>query len=171
MNPECPLRYKISNWRQLQHCKSNNSIHLKIGVSDYINNDKLCGLKISVEHSDFGTLFATVIGARGSLVTHFCGDDCYITNDLSKDAILAELRKFGFYVTYDQEVNLPTDQLEYLMTLRELKYDKLRILTVVNPDTKQAINYVVAFQVDPLGDWLNAAYEPTESEFTKALIS
>lgn len=165
MNPECPLRYKISNWHQLSKCKSNNSRDLEIIVSDYINNDKLTGLRISVIHKNLGVLFATVLDADGLIVTHI--DE--ISDNLSNATILKELQRYGFLITYDESFNLPSAQIEYLITLQALGFDKLRILTVVNHHSNQAVNKVVAFQVNPLGDWLNNAYDPSESEFLAAL--
>lgn len=165
MNPECPLRYSISDWRQLSKCKSNNSRELSITVTDYFNNDMIQGLKISVDHRIYGTLFATVLDATGLIVT----PTNELTNNLPNATILAELAKFGFFVTFDEELNLSKDQIRYLITIRRLDYDKLRLLTVVNPSTQTAVTKVVAFQVDPLGDWLNNAYEPSEKEFLSAL--
>ncbi len=171
MNRACPLRYRISSWRQLPNCKSNNSRDLHIKVADYFNNTKFRGFRISVEHSEFGTLFACVLDARGDIVTE---KDDYGKTELSTETILSELEKYGFFITYNQKFHLGSEQLEYLFTLKNLGYDKLRI---VNVDTKSTTDTdlwspkVVAFQVDPLGDWLNNAYSPSAKEFTEALIA
>lgn len=171
MNRQCPLRYSISSWRQLPNCKSNNSRHLSIRVSDYFNDIHLRGFKISVEHEKFGTLFACMLDARGDIITE--AHD-YGKTELSTETILAELKKFGFYIIYNQKLHLGSEQLEYLFTLKNLGYDKLRIVNVHDASTKDSDFWgpkVVAFQVDPLGDWLNNAYSPSASEFTEALVS
>lgn len=117
-----------------------------------------------------GTMFACVLHARGTMITEA---DEYGKKELSVDAILAELEKFGFLITYAPNERLSGGQLEYLMTLRNLGYDKIRILNIWNsPNGAQEWRpKVVAFQSDPLGDWLNNAYSPHEKEFTKALVN
>lgn len=163
------LRYKISSWRQLPQCLSNNSRHLRIHVVDLFNNDTLRGFKISLEHEQFGIIFACVIHARGDIVSD---ESSYGKFDLSTEVILKELEKYGYLITYEPNKNLSSSQLEYLMTLKGLGYDKIRILNVwTAPDgAKNFSPKVVAFQSNPLGDWLNNAYAPPESEFLKALL-
>lgn len=164
-----PLRFKISSWRQLVGCVSNNNCDLHIHVTDFYNNDILRGFRISVDHDSFGTVFACVLQARGTMITETAE---YGESELSADSIIAELAKYGFLVTYAPNENLSSGQLEYLMTLKNLGYDKIRI---INPWTsangeKEFEPKVVAFQSSPLGDWLNNAYSPYIDEFTKALL-
>ena len=64
-----PLRYNISDWHQAVQCLSNNSEHLHINVSDYVQNDSIRGTKISVIHDMYGTLFAYIVDAVGELVS------------------------------------------------------------------------------------------------------
>ena len=68
-------------------------------------------------------------------------------------------------------MNLSSSQLEYLSTLKFLGYDKIRIMNVykIVNGVKQFDTKVVAFQVDPLGDWLNNAYSVSYSDFASAL--
>ena len=168
MNKHQPLRYRISSWRQLPECRSNNSRDLRIKVTDYFQNYDLTGFKISVEHPKFGTVFAYILNASGTLVTP---SNEYEDGDLSVKTLLAELKKFGFDITYKQELNIGTPQLEYLMTLKNLGYDKIRILSVVKltGNTGKLTPKIVAFQSSVHGDWLNNAYSPKESEFVSAL--
>lgn len=166
MSNQHPLRYKISSWRQLPGCKSNNSKHLRINISDYFNNDAIRGFRISVDHLMYGTLFATVLEARGKIVTE---EDEYGRSELSVEAILGELRKYGFFITYVPNEGLGSDQLEYLMTLDKLGYDKIRIIYVHSIPAEASPTRVVAFQSSVHGDWLNNAYSPSKDEFLSAL--
>lgn len=165
-----PLRYKISSWRQLPECLSNNSRHLKIHLTDFFNNRHLRGFRISVDHDTMGTLFACILHARGDIVTDgYEFEKC----ELSTEEILRELKKFGFLITYHPNQNLPSAQLEYLISLRGLRYDKIRILNVWDLSSagiKEYKTYIVAFMSDPHGDWLNNGYCPSLKEFSKALI-
>lgn len=171
-----PLRYNISSWRQLPNCLSNNSKDLSIHVSDFMNNSCLTGFKISVNHTTMGTLFACVIGARGSLVSRDPEQsllDDPVTTDLSTKDILKELYKFGFHVTYCPRKNLSGDQLQYLITLKGLHFDKLRKLSVwktVNGEKQFSVK-LVAFQSEELYNWLNNGYSPSYTEFSQAVTS
>ena len=170
MNKQQPLRYKISSWRQLVNCKSNNSRDLHISVVDFFNNVKLRGFRISVEHPRFGVLFATVLEARGVLVTD---QDEYGRSELFVEAILSDLEKYGFLITSAPEENVSSGQLEYLMTLNKLSFDKLRIVHAWDTGVgeMQWHPMIVAFQSDPLGNWLNNAYSPSKSEIVEALMA
>lgn len=170
MSRGLPLRYKISSWRQLPQCLSNNSSALHIRVTDFINNEFLRGFRISVVHETYGTLFACVLHARGTIITEAAE---YGAKELQISGILAELEKYGFLITYAPNEKLPGGQLEYLATLRHLGYDKIRILNVWSNNvegTKEWAPKVVAFSSKRLGDWLNNAYSPHERELYKALI-
>lgn len=164
-----PLRYKISSWRQLSKCKSNNDPDLRIRVTDFCNNMCLRGFRICLEHPKFGPLFACVLYARGAMITP---SNTYTCSELSPDQILLELAKYGFLITYVPESNLGSEQLEYLMTVNDLGFDKLRLLctwSVVNGTKVFSDVKIVVFKVDPLGDWLNNAYMPSEDEFQQAM--
>lgn len=168
MNNSCPLRYRISDFRQLDKCLSNNSRDLKIVTTTFINDKRLNGLRISVIHSLFGTLFSYVVGAKGSMISK---SDYGPTYELTTGQILEELKKYGFYIEYNPVESLPGNQIQYLMTLQKLHFDKIRILSVW--DTLRGVKefkvYVVAFKADPNGDWLNAGYSPSLKEYTKAV--
>lgn len=166
-NPEYLLRYRISSWRQLPKCRSNNSRDLNIRVSDFINNNVLRGFNIQVYHPKYGVLFATTLEARGVLVTD---DDEYGRTQLSTETILKELHKFGFFITYYPISNLSSAELNYLLVLQQLGYDKLRMIQTAYSANVETSYKVIAFQVDKLTDWLNNMYNPTESEFTQALM-
>lgn len=122
-----PLKYNISDWHQLKDVKSNNSRDLYILVSDLIQNDRLTGLRIQVLHKAFGVLFACILNAQGSIVSEFNNN---MTLELTTKQIIGELKKYGFLVSYNPRNHLPGNQIEYLMTLKGLGYDKLRILNV-----------------------------------------
>ena len=174
---QMPLRYRISSWRQLPQCKSNNSGHLHIRTTDFISNDKLQGFRISVEHDVFGVLFACVLNSRGLMVSSLEAHDVLLEDpiyyELTTDVILQELRKYGFWIDYNPRKALPSGQVEYLMTLRGLKYDKIRVLNVwtAPQGTKQFKIYVVAFRSGKHKYWLNNDYSPSEKEFSKALLA
>ena len=166
---QLPLQYKIKSWRQLPKCLSNNSRDLRIHITDFFNNDLLTGFRISVDHFKMGTLFACVLEGKGSLITDV---EPYSADELSTDAILAELRRYGFLITFAQELGLSGPQIEYLISLDKLGYDKIRVINVWY--IKNHVHYqepkVVAFQSNPLGDWLNNGYSPSFKEFTSALV-
>lgn len=165
-----PLRYNISDWHRLSECKSNNSRLLSIAVSDFINDARLSGIRISIEHQYLGTLFAYVIGAKGDMVDDIDGD---YQIEFTTKQLLTELARYGFYVTYNQRSHLPGTQLDYLMTLSGLGYDKLRILSTykyVN-GIKQFSTKVVVFNVARNPEWLNLEYSPSELELLLALNS
>ena len=170
MSLQEPLQYKISNWNQLPECLSNNSQDVKIHVTNFFNNDVLSGFRIAVVHKTMGTLFSCVLNPHGSLITP--GYE-YHEHELDVEHILEQLKMFGFYITYEAESHLSEAQLNYLRTLDNLGYDKIRVLSVWTADRitglKTFDTKIVAFQADPLGDWLNNGYAPSRSEFVKAL--
>ena len=160
-----PLRYQISSLRQLPKCLSNNSRNLKIEVADFIQNDLLQGLRVSVVHNTLGTLFSYTFHARGRIVS--CGKD-----ELSVYQLLHELSRFGFIVDYDPRPHLSGDQLEYLMTLKGMHMDKLRILSVysVVNGKKHYSSYIVAFNIEQNPKWIQYDYTPSDEEFMKSLV-
>ena len=164
-----PLWYKISDLRQLSGCLSNNSRDLSISVTTFVNDDRLNGLRISIDHKQFGSLFSYVIGAKGRIITTY-GDE--MIPELTVDQILLELMKYGFYVEYIPVDNLPGNQLKYLVTLNELGFDKLRLMNVWNLDKtglKVFKTEVIVFNSKGHDQWLNAGYSASQDEFNKAL--
>lgn len=168
MNPNPPLRYKISSWKQLPKCRSNFSGELKLSVSNLIQDARLTGLRIELTHTTFGVLFACVIDAVGAIV-----DPTVEPPELTPTQILTELAKFGFLIEYDPSAHLPASQISYLITLRGLHYDKLRILRVwrLVDNLEKADVYVVAFNSEANGNWLNNDYSPKRSEYLDALAN
>lgn len=164
-----PLRYNISSWDQLPGCMSNNSRDLHIRVSKILNDSRLSGTVIRVEHDDFGTLFACMVSASGPLLSD---NDVSIVPEMSTSAILSELAKFGFLVTYSPQTHLDGEQLQYLMTLNQLGFEKIRLLNVHMYQKDGRVKdepIVVAFKIEKNGDWLNNGYSPYEAEFLAAL--
>lgn len=165
-----PLRYQISNWKQLPNCKSNNSKQLHLHVTDFIQNNDINGVRITLDHDVYGQLFSYVVNASGSLVSTFDKDIKY---ELTTDDILIQLAKYGFLITFHSWEDLSGDQVQYLMTLQNLHFDKIRLLSVWDAPNgvKEFKLHVVAFQVEQLPDWLNAGYAPSKTEFLAALNS
>lgn len=165
-----PLRYQISNWKQLPNCKSNNSKQLHLHVTDFIQNNDINGVRITLNHDVYGELFSYVVNASGSLVSTFDKD---IEYELTTDDILTQLAKYGFLITFHSWEDLSGDQVQYLMTLQNLHFDKIRLLNVWDAPNgvKEFKLHVVAFQVEQLPDWLNAGYAPPKTEFLDALNS
>lgn len=161
-------RYRIANWHQLCQCKSNSSKKLSIRVADFFNSTRLSGTRISIVDEDFGIVFAYVINAKGDIINP---DENVSQFELDAATILQALNTYGFYVEYLPNRNLSGEQLSYLMTLKNLHYDKIRLLAVW--DTKNGIKefktYVTCFNSELNGDWLNSGYSPSINEFDAAL--
>ena len=165
-----PLQYTIDDWHDLPACRSNNDRQLHIHVADFKNDERLSGVRITVEHEVFGTVFSCIKGARGTIISEKSPE---VISELTTQQILDELEKFGFLVTFAQWKTLPGNQVQYLMTLNTLKFDKIRLLNVWNAPNglKEFKPKVVAFKIKYLPDWLQASYSPSETEFVKAINS
>lgn len=165
-----PLYYRISDFRQLEKCMSNNSRQLHITVSTFVNDSRLNGQRIKVEHDVFGTLFACVTSPKGTLISQ--SDDGTVF-ELTTGQILEELKKFGFNITYSPVEHLSGNMIQFLMDIDKLGYDKIRVLDVWQAPlgVKEFTTYIVAFMVKDHGDWLNAGYSPSYTEMTNALMN
>lgn len=165
-----PLRYEITDWHQLSAAKSNNSRDLSIKVSDLINSKVLTGIRIRIEHSTYGTLFTYVVNAAGAIITEPSSGTVFT---LSNDEILAELAKYGFFITFDEKLHLPPAQINFLQELLSLGYDKLRILNVYENRSliREAKTYIVVFNIKENPNWLDNDYAATTKEFTEALLN
>ena len=150
--------------------KSNNSPRLSISVTDFIQNKEIAGLRICVEHEKFGPMFTCVLKAHGSIVT--CPGNSYY-HEFTVDDILRELYKYGFYITYDPKPALTGNQLEYLMTLDKLGFDKIRLMDVVTyyGPVGTVDKYVVAFNAKEHPQWIENTYTADSSGFTNAVMS
>ena len=163
------LRYSISNWDQLTKCRSNNSADLYITVDHVFNDKRLNGTVIRVTHSDFGVLFVCTINASGTILTP---ENSGIISEFTTDDILRELKKFGFDITFNLEAGLSGDQLDYLMTLDALDFDKIRTLDVYTYDkvsTRIFTQYIVAFNIEKCPKWIKQNYCEDEKSFLEAL--
>ncbi len=168
-----PLRYKISSWKQLPLCRSNNDRDLKITVTELSCDSALYGFRISVVHPKFGTLFSELLCASGSFITPLEVTNETSAFELSVDYILQELQKFGFIVEYNPREHLPDSMIEYLRTLQGLGFDKLRILNVYEIHMNGVTDYkwyVVGFITCKHKYWLNNNYSASKKEFTNALL-
>ena len=165
-----PLRYNISNWLQLSECKSNNSTDLYITVKQVFDDGshRLGGTIILVNHNQYGTLFACLVNATGTLLTP--DPDSGIIREFTTEEICKELYKFGFDVTFSINQHLSGDQISYLITLSDLGFDKLRMLEVQQLDGRYA-NYLVAFNVEKCPDWIRNDFTCGRKPFLEALNS
>lgn len=172
-----PLRYNISSWFQLPECRSNTSKDLHIVVNRVIDDGshRLMGINIQVRHPQYGTLFACLVNADGTILNH--DENSQIIWEFSVDKILTVLATFGFYITFQVNQHLSDDQIAYLTTLNGLGFDKLRRLQVYNSaDTIQTAytlqrkysEYIVAFNVAKCPDWIDIDYTCDIKVFNKA---
>ena len=166
MAPNPPLRYKISSWKQLPKCLSNTSKCLHIRVSEY-TTDELYATRIKVIHDLFGTLFACLVNAHGSLLR---ANDADVIFELTSEQVLSELEKFGFLITYDPVSELTGNQIDFLIAVNKLGYDKIRVLSVwhIENGVKHFKQYIVAFIVKDNPQLLNASFSPSEKDFAAA---
>lgn len=163
-----PLRYNISNWLQLSECKSNNSADLYITVKQVIDDGshRLTGLIILVQHNQYGTLFACMVNADGTLLTK--DQNSEIIWEFTTDEITKILATFGFDITFHINQHLSGDQISYLMTLSDLGFDKLRRLIVQGLDGKYS-EYIVVFNVAKCPEWIANDYVCGIKPFLNAL--
>lgn len=158
------LRYKISDLRQLNVCKSNNSQALTLVTTTFINDNRLNGLRVQVVHDTFGVLYAYTFDAKGTLISPYEAFD-----EINIAELIRELKKYGFLIDYDPIKAISQEQIEFLRTLDKLGFDKIRKITVVedrNKDTGKSI--VVLFNIDKNPDWINNLYCTTQTELNTA---
>lgn len=165
------LRYEITDWSQVTECLSNNSKDLHMRYIEIADED-LEGKLILVEHNIYGILFSCLVEAKGSLLAS--PDPCNpeMFHVFRIEDILMELYKFGFDIRLKRERKLTGDQLDYLMNLNSLGFDKIRMLTIVLPYVPHKPKYkvvVVGFIVNDHPKWLDNTYQCPESEFLKAI--
>lgn len=159
------LQYNISDWSQSTKCLSNNSKSLYITVDKYINNADFQGKVVKVNHSTLGVLFAAVVNGSGSIVSD-TDDDSFQLEWLDTSQILEQLEKFGFDITYREDIHLPGGQLTLLSKLWELGYDKLTKVSV-SVDAKIIRTYVVGFRSDKALELLTWGLKISVQKFQK----
>ena len=165
------LRYEITDWSQVTECLSNNSPDLRMRYIE-ISDEDLEGKLIQVEHTLYGTLFACLVEGRGPLLSSPDPLNPAALHVFRLEDILMELYKFGFDIIFKRERKLSGDQLNYLITLRGLGFQKLRYLNIVLPYVPNKPKYrriVVGFMVGPHPKWLNSTYSCPETEYLKAI--
>ena len=162
------LRYSITDWHQLKNVKSNNSRLLSIKVADLLHSNVLTGLRIQVYHEQYGPLFVCTLNAQGTIVTEVNNN---IAVEPTNEQLIAELNKWGFDVVFDQKLHLPQGQIDFLSELKQLGYDKLRVLNVwtMHNAIKDFKPYIIVFNVSDNPTWLNNGYAASEQEFLSAL--
>lgn len=164
LNPK--LRYRIDSWYDLPKCQSNISQDYSISVSRLIKKE-LRGCRITVKHTRFGVVFSTIVDGSGELINI---EDTGRPHEFTTRSILEELEKFGFSVEYHPELHLPIPMINYLITLRSLNYSKLRHISVDVDGNGISRDFVVGFMPAELSKWLLNTYDPSNREFTKALV-
>lgn len=159
-----PLRYTISDISQLPQCLSNNSRDLSISVSNMINSATLTGKRVSVNHTVYGTLFAYIIDAAGTIISDIQPEG------MSVNDMLKELERFGFLIEWVNWPQLSGKQLSALQGIQQtFPVSKLRWISVY--DSKgEAENHIVAFDYTRLSAWLDAAYSVPLKVFKQALV-
>jgi len=165
------LRYQISDWSEITQCLSNNSEDLSLRYME-ISDEDLEGKLIMVEHRLYGILFSCLVEGKGTLLTSPDPTDVEVMHTFRTEDILMELGKFGFDIYIKREKKLSGDQLDYLMNLNTLGFDKIRILTIVLPYVPHKPKFrqiVVGFMVGGLPKWLRNDYQCPESEYLKAV--
>lgn len=163
-----PLQYRIDSWFDLPKCLSNNSQHLHLAVSEITYDRHLQGTKIEVIHDKLGVLFAVVVEAAGSILSKMYNDQYHT---FSPDEIILELAKYGFNIEFAKYKHLSADQLNYLITLKTLGFDKLRKLDVIDLKSKDCptTTQLVVFNITNHARWLMNTYAATKGEFLEAL--
>lgn len=160
------LRYSISDWSQATRCLSNNSKDLRISVTSYVHNTDFEGRIISVVHTKFGTMFATITDGRGYLISASDEDDCDLPL-MTTDEILIQLEKFGFDISYEEEPNLSGEQLTFLMKLQDLGYDAVTKIRVQYPKTSRTST--IAYNSSRHVDYLSFNTVVPKSKFDESL--
>ena len=162
------LQYKISSWDQLSKCQSNNSVDLSIKVRHFVNSTELNGTNVSVIHKDYGTLLSYTIFPQGEMITDITKDDI---PKMTSEILLDELKRYGFYIVYEEESHLPLGQVDLLKTLAGLKFDKIRILSIHDiSDVWEDTIRVTAFSIERKPNWLNSGYSPSVKERREAIL-
>ena len=164
LNLMTPLTYEISKWYQLNQCKSNYSNDLSIRVSDFLNDPRLSATRITVHHNLFGDLYTVLVDASGTILNSADSVEFQTPSD-----ILSSLEKFGFLVQFSQRKHLSGNQLQKLMTLQTIGFDKIRPLEVYDSIKKVTEKYIVAFIVEKNPKWLYINYRADKSEFLSAI--
>lgn len=171
MNEMQRLRYEITDWSQVTSCLSNNDRNLRLRYIE-ISDEDLVGKLVLVEHVVYGTLFACLVEGEGRLLSAPDPNNKDCLHVFRMEDILMELWKFGFDIQFKKEKKLTGEQLDYLMNLNGLGFDKLRFITVVLPYVPNQPKYrqvVVGFMVRNHPKWLDNTYQCPESEFQKAI--
>lgn len=162
------LRYNISSWSQATKCLSNNSKDLHISIADYLHNVDFEGQIISVVHTKYGTMFATITNGRGYLISETDKDGNQLPF-LTTEETLKQLEKFGFDISYAEEPNLSGEQLTFLTNLYDLGYDAITRVRVKYP--KITRNIYIAYSSAKGVEYLSFNTLVSKAEFDASLES
>lgn len=164
------LRYRISSWDEISQCLSNNDRELHIHCININDKDLSCKI-IRLDHDKYGTVFAGMVEGHGSMLSKKDGISYHM---FTSSEILDELEKFGYTISYERDENLSGDQLDYLITLNNLGFDKIRKLPIrlrgtVN-NTYSISTIVVGFKIDGVpAEWLDNTYVCPVAEYHDAV--
>lgn len=166
------LRYRITSWDEIGGCLSNNDRHLHLHCITINDKDLQCKI-IRLEHDKYGTVFAGMVEGSGSMLT---SSDSINYHMFTTKEILDELEKFGYIISYERDENLSGDQLDYLINLQNLKFDKMRKIQIVSRGpvvgTSQTKVIVVAFRISGVpAEWLDNTYACPVAEYHDAVDS
>lgn len=126
---------------------------------------------MQVNHTNYGTLFAALIKGSGKLLSG-TDEEGQELPFFTTAAILKELERFGFYITYAIKSNLPMGTIAFLNTLRQLGYDKVtRVNVETTTDTGGTIhqNIVLAFKSESNSDLLTFGCKLGSAKYSKKL--
>lgn len=164
------LRYRITSWDEIGGCLSNNDRDLHVHCISINDVDLRCKI-IRLDHDKYGTVFAGMVEGTGSMLTSVDGVNYHM---FTAEEILAELEKFGYIISYERDENLSGDQLDYLITLNGLGFDKIRKIRIISRGavmgTTDIKTIVVAFKISGVpAEWLDNTYVCPIAEYHKAV--
>ena len=164
------LRYRITSWDEIGGCLSNNDRGYHLHCININDEDLRCKI-IRLDHQKYGTVFAGMVEGTGSMLTSSDGINYHM---FTTKEILDELEKFGYIISYERDENLSGDQLDYLVTLDKLGFDKIRRFQIVSHGTTfdaiQQKSIVVAFKIAGVpAEWLDNTYACPVAEYHRAV--
>ena len=136
------------------------------------NGLPLRGTRVSVEHSSYGVLFAAMTDGRGEIISDV-DEEGNVVPWMTTDEILKQLFKFGFDITYTERLTLDEHILNYLMQLRNLGFDKVTKVNVMNrvEGSLRPKIYTLAIKSEYNSDMLTYGTTISQKRFMERLTS
>ena len=164
------LRYRITSWDEIGGCLSNNDRRFHVHCITISDEDLRCKI-IRLDHEKYGTVFAGMVEGTGSMLTKMDGINYHM---FTPSEILDELEKFGYIISYERDENLSGDQLDYLINLNNLGFDKIRKIRIASrgttTDSTTIKTIVVAFKISGVpAEWLDNTYACPIAEYHQAV--